>query len=258
MPSARAQDHLGLLLAVLVGHLLDLLVGQAVDQELVPGELHLQPALGLVVLDLDRLLAGERVGIRQRFLVIVDLLVARPLGDGRLVVALGRRQVGAEELEQGIAGLDDRAQVDQHVLDAAVELQADRGHVRRIVVGGAEERQDRGIGLAEHGGRLQADRLDLLRGERDRPIPGALRRGLLGPVLVRRRLLGVRRRLGDLLPDVDDLGPRLGVERHPGRAGGDHHDGHDQLPVDSHDWGPPKSLVSDAGLSPAGAWPPCP
>ena len=56
---ARPQDHPGLLHAVLVLGVLDLLLGQAVDQQLVLGQLHLEPALRLVVLDLDQLLAGR-------------------------------------------------------------------------------------------------------------------------------------------------------------------------------------------------------
>ena len=55
----RPQDHPRLLHAILGLGVLDLLLGQAVDEQLVLGQLHLEPALGLVVLDLDQLLAGS-------------------------------------------------------------------------------------------------------------------------------------------------------------------------------------------------------
>ena len=63
---AGPEDHPGLLHAVLVLGVLDLLLRQAVDQQLVLGELHLEPALRLVVLDLDQLLAGQIVSLLAR------------------------------------------------------------------------------------------------------------------------------------------------------------------------------------------------
>src|SRR5437763_10832911 len=82
----------GFPLAILIRDGRDLSLGQAIDEELVLGELHLEPALGLVALDLDQLALGEGIALGQRHLVIEDLLVAEPLAARYLVMALGLRQ----------------------------------------------------------------------------------------------------------------------------------------------------------------------
>ena len=63
---AGAKDHPGSFHSVLIRNLSDFLLAQAEHQKLVPGQLHLQLALGFLILGIDQFLAGDGIGLGER------------------------------------------------------------------------------------------------------------------------------------------------------------------------------------------------
>src|SRR5208337_2932862 len=236
---ARAEDHLGFFHSVLIRNISDLVLGEAEDQELVLRQLHLQVALGFIVLGLDQVFARYGVGLGQRGLVIEHFLVAVMLADGRLVVVLGYGKVSAEQIQQRGSRLDHGAEVHQHVVDPAVELGSHDRQLGGVVVGSAVEPQQRGECLLLDGDRPNADPLELIRGETDQVIPwspvGQLRYpSLAGPVLIG---MGAA---GELPPDVLDAAPGAMIHRQPGADASDHRKEEGEFPAYLHRADPPK------------------
>ena len=117
---AECRDGRGQVAEVL-DQRVDVGVGHGQDPQLVARGGVIEPALVLGVLVVDDLLLGDGPGDRQLLIEVEDAEVALPLDVLALQVVLGRGQVDAVQVDEGVAHVDQLAELGVDLLDQGVE-----------------------------------------------------------------------------------------------------------------------------------------
>ena len=226
-----------------------MIVGDLEDLELVAGQDEVQVALLLIILAVNVLADGDRAFFDELFEGLEEPQVVLPLDVLRLEVALGLRQVGAEQVDQGVTLLDLLAERGVDLLDQGVESRADLRQRVGVIGGASGQFQLDRLGLRLDGDHAEADGLGLLLVDRDGAVKGPFRLVVREPG-GRDRFLWLFGRGMQRVDGVEDSRLRDAAEVERPSGAGDHEGRDGQFPEHgsrSPNTGPARAVVTGAG-----------
>ena len=167
------KGHARLLGGGLILHVINLLLGQAIDRQFLASDLQRDLALPLLAERLLVLPLGDRLLAEQCRVPVQEPTVVLPLDRPLLEGELGLGQRNAVQLDERIALPNSLADGDEHLADQGVEPGADLDQGVGVVLGRADQLERGRFGLQPNRGEIQAQGLDLPRASRRRPFQGS-------------------------------------------------------------------------------------